>query len=31
VNIYPIVTGVLGLKITAPIDGTSKIEKKIIQ
>ena len=31
VNIYPIVTGVLGLKISTPIDGTSKIEKKILQ
>ena len=31
VNIYPIVTEVLGLKITEPIDGTRKVAKEILK
>ncbi|QDP84700.1 alkaline phosphatase family protein [Chryseobacterium sp. SNU WT5] len=31
VNVYPVVTDVLGLKITTPIDGTQKIAEKILK
>lgn len=31
VNVYPIVTDILGLKITEPIDGTQKIAKEILK
>lgn len=31
VNVYPIVTNILGLDITSPIDGTDKVSKKILK
>jgi len=31
VNVYPIITGVLGLKITDKIDGTSAVAKQILR
>ncbi|KIA89690.1 alkaline phosphatase family protein [Kaistella jeonii] len=31
VNVYPIVTDILGLKITEPIDGTQKVAKAILK
>lgn len=31
VNVYPIVTSLLGLKITDPIDGTDDVAKKILE
>lgn len=31
INIYPIVTDILGLKITEPIDGTDKVAREILQ